>query len=282
MTDYPGLDYIKWDANCPIQEAGSQYLSADNQSHLYIDYHRGLEKTLKRIRAKYPTLTIQACASGGGRVNWGYMPYFDEFWVSDNTDALQRVYMQWGTSYFFPALTMASHISVTPNHQTNRIIPLKYRTDVAMSGRLGMELQPKDMSEREKDQTRRAIADYKRIRPIVQFGDIYRLLSPYDHKGAASMMYVSPEKDKAVYYWWKTETFVNQQLPRITMAGLDPDRKYRITELNRIDNTPLAFEGKTFTGRFLMSNGLEIPLGHNVDYDQRSDYASRVLLLEAQ
>ena len=210
------------------------------------------------------------------------MPYFDEFWVSDNTDALQRVYMQWGTSYFFPALTMASHISVTPNHQTNRIIPLKYRTDVAMSGRLGMELQPKDMSEREKDQTRRAIADYKRIRPIVQFGDIYRLLSPYDHKGAASMMYVSPEKDKAVYYWWKTETFVNQQLPRITMAGLDPDRKYRITELNRIDNTPLAFEGKTFTGRFLMSNGLEIPLGHNVDYDQRSDYASRVLLLEAQ
>ena len=282
MTNYPGLDYIKWDANCPIQEAGSQYLSADNQSHLYIDYHRGLEKTLKRIRAKYPTLTIQACASGGGRVNWGYMPYFDEFWVSDNTDALQRVYMQWGTSYFFPALTMASHISVTPNHQTNRIMPLKYRTDVAMSGRLGMELQPKDMSEREKDQTRRAIADYKRIRPIVQFGDIYRLLSPYDHKGAASMMYVSPEKDKAVYYWWKTETFVNQQLPRITMAGLDPDRKYRITELNRIDNTPLAFEGKTFTGRFLMSNGLEIPLGHNVDYDQRSDYASRVLLLEAQ
>lgn len=282
MTKYPELDYIKWDANCPIQQAGSQYLTAENQSHLYIDYHRGLEKTLKRIREKYPDLTIQACASGGGRVNWGYMPYFDEFWVSDNTDALQRMYMQWGTSYFFPAITMASHISVTPNHQTQRIIPLKFRTDVAMSGRLGMELQPKDMTDAQKEQTRKAIADYKLIRPIVQFGDIYRLLSPYDNKGAASLMYVSPEKDSAVYYWWKTETFVNQQLPRVTMAGLDPDRVYTVTELNRIDNTPLPYEGKSFSGKFLMSNGLEMPLGHNVDRDLRSDYASRVLLLKAK
>ena len=93
-------------------------------------------------------------------------------------------------------------------------------------------------------------------------------------------MYVSPEKDKAVYYWWKTESFVNQQLPRVPMAGLDPDRNYRVTELNRIDNTPLPYEGKTFSGRYLMSNGLEMPLDHNVDYHKRNDYASRVLLLE--
>lgn len=282
MTKYPGLDYIKWDANCSVLQAGSQYQSADNQNHLFIDYHRGLEKTLKRIRQKYPDLTIQACASGGGRANWGYMPYFDEFWVSDNTDALQRIYMQWGTSYFFPAITMASHISVTPNHQTQRVIPLKFRTDVAMSGRLGMELQPKDMTDADKEQTRRAIADYKLIRPIVQFGDIYRLLSPYDKKGAASLMYVSPQKDSAVYYWWKTEAFVNQQLPRVVMAGLDPERIYTVTELNRIDNTPLPYEGKSFSGRFLMSNGLEMPQGHNVAPEQRSDYASRVLLLRAQ
>ena len=89
MTGYPEIDYIKWDANAPIMNHGSQYQTADNQSHLYIDYHRGLEAALKRIRAKYPHLTIQACASGGGRANWGVLPYFDEFWVSDNTDALQ-------------------------------------------------------------------------------------------------------------------------------------------------------------------------------------------------
>ena len=280
MTNYPEIDYIKWDANAPIMNHGSQYQTADNQSHLYIDYHRGLEAALKRIRAKYPHLTIQACASGGGRANWGVLPYFDEFWVSDNTDALQRIYMQWGTSYFFPAVAMASHISNAPNHQTFSTVPLKFRTDVAMSGRLGMEIQPKIMSDPEKEQTRKAIADYKRVRHTVQQGDLYRLLSPYDRKGAASLMYVEPDKSKAVFYWWKTETFVNQQLPRVTMAGLDPDRTYTVTELNRIDNEPLPFEGKQFTGRYLMSNGLEMPLEHNVDYHKRNDYSSRVLLLE--
>lgn len=163
MTQHPDLAYIKWDANMPIMNHGSNYLTADNQSHMYIEYHRGFEKVCQRIRAKYPDLTIQACASGGGRANYGYLPYFDEFWVSDNTDALQRVYMQWGTSYFFPAIAMASHISAAPNHQTFRTIPLKYRIDVAMSGRLGMEIQPKNMTDEEKDLCRKAIADYKRF-----------------------------------------------------------------------------------------------------------------------
>ncbi len=114
--------------------------------------------------------------------------------MSDNTDALQRIYMQWGASYFFPAIAMASHISAAPNHQTFRTIPLKYRIDVAMSGRLGMEIQPKNMTGEEKELCRKAIADYKMIRPVVQLGDIYRLLSPYDRLGAASLMYVAPEK----------------------------------------------------------------------------------------
>ena len=245
MTEYPEIDYIKWDANMGIMNHGSNFLNKDKQSHMYIEYHRGLEKICQRIRAKYPDLTIQACASGGGRANYGYLPYFDEFWVSDNTDALQRIYMQWGTSYFFPAIAMASHISAAPNHQTFRTIPLKYRIDVAMSGRLGMEIQPKNMTDEEKELCRKAIADYKTIRPIVQFGDIYRLISPYDRLGVASLMYTSPEKDKAAFYWWKTETFVNQHIPRVKMAGLNPEKRYRIHELNRIDNTPLAFEGKT-------------------------------------
>ena len=281
MTEYPEIDYIKWDANMGIMNHGSNFLNKDKQSHMYIEYHRGLEKICQRIRTKYPDLTIQACASGGGRANYGYLPYFDEFWVSDNTDALQRIYMQWGTSYFFPAIAMASHISAAPNHQTFRTIPLKYRIDVAMSGRLGMEIQPKNMTDEEKELCRKAIADYKTIRPIVQFGDIYRLISPYDRLGVASLMYTSPEKDKAAFYWWKTETFVNQHIPRVKMAGLNPEKRYRIHELNRIDNTPLAFEGKTFSGAFLMNNGLEIPYRHNVDYHKQNDYASRVLYLEA-
>lgn len=282
MIKYPDIDYIKWDANMDIRNHGSQYLSMDNQSHLYIAYHQGFAKLCDRIRAKYPDLTIQACASGGGRANWGVLPWFDEFWVSDNTDALQRIYMQWGTSYFFPAIAMASHISATPNHTVFRTTSLKYRIDVAMSGRLGMEIQPKNMTEAEKTLCRNAIAEYKQIRPIVQFGDIYRLLSPYDRKGAASMMYVAENKSKAVFYWWKTESFQNEHLPRVKMAGLNSEKMYRIHELNRVDLKPLSFEGQSFSGAYLMNHGLDLPYRNEVEYSQKNDWSSRVLLLEAE
>lgn len=281
MTENPKIDYIKWDANMGIQSHGSSYLTMDKQSHLYIEYHRGFAKVCDRIRAKYPDLTIQACASGGGRANWGVLPWFDEFWVSDNTDALQRIHMQWGTSYFFPAIAMASHISATPNHTVFRTTSLKYRIDVAMSGRLGMEIQPRNMTLEERDLCRKAIAEYKEIRPVVQFGDIYRLKSPFEGDPYSSMMYCSEDKTKAVFYWWKTETFHDQHFPRVKLAGLDPDKIYKIRELNRIDNCPLSFEGKSFTGRFLMETGLSMPLKHNVDYHKQDDWSSRVLYFEA-
>ena len=282
MTKYPEIDYIKWDANMAVMNHGSQYLTMNDQSHLYIEYHRGLEKTCKRIRAKYPDLTIQACASGGGRANWGVLPYFDEFWVSDNTDALQRIYMQWGTSYFFPAIAMASHISATPNHTVFRTTAMKYRIDVAMSGRLGMEIQPKNMTDDEKALCRKAIAEYKQIRPIVQFGDIYRLVSPYDKVGLASLMYVDEAQDKSVFFWWKTESFQNEHLPRVKMAGLDANKNYKVRELNRIDLQPMDIEGKTFSGAYLMNHGLEMPYRNEPEWSKKSDWSSRVLLLEAQ
>lgn len=282
MTNYPEIDYIKWDANTAVLNRGSQYLDKDRQSHLFINYHRGFKNVMERIRAKYPDVTIQACASGGGRANYGILPWFDEFWVSDDTDALQRIYLQWGTSHFFPALAMGSHISAAPNHQTGRVIPLKFRIDVAMSGRLGMEIQPKDMTDAEKEQCRLAISDYKRIRDVVQHGNLYRLQSPYDNKGVASLMYVSDNRDKAVLFWYKTETFAGQKLPPTVLAGLDPDRSYKITELNPIDVVPLAVEGKCFSGNLLMSNGLTLPVEHNNGKDLHIPYASRILLLEAQ
>jgi len=282
LTKYPEIDYIKWDANMAIMNHGSQCLPMQDQSHLYIEYHRGFEKVCKRIRAKYPDVTIQACASGGGRANWGVLPWFDEFWVSDNTDALQRIYMQWGTSYFFPAIAMASHISATPNHTVFRTTAMKYRIDVAMSGRLGMEIQPKNMTDEEKALCRNAIKEYKQIRPIVQFGNIYRLVSPYDRKGLASMMYVDDRQEKAVWYWWKTESFQNEHLPRVHMAGLNPNRMYKVHELNRIDLKPLDCEGKSFSGAYLMNHGLDVPYRNEVDWGKKNEWASRVLLLEAE
>ena len=270
MKENPDIAYIKWDANMPIPVA-----------YPNVDYWQGMYALLDRVREAYPDLVIQCCASGGGRANWGVLPWFDEFWVSDNTDALQRIYMQWGTSYFFPAIAMASHISATPNHTVYRTTSLKYRIDVAMSGRLGMEIQPKNMTAQEKDICRKAIADYKRIRPIVQFGDIYRLVSPYDDRGFASLMYVTENKDKAVAYWWKIANFYDEHFPRLRMNGLAPDRRYRVTELDRLDLKPLPYEGKSFSGRFLMEVGLEIPADNKVEKSLRSDWSSRVLLLEA-
>lgn len=282
LTKYPDIAYIKWDANMAIMNHGSQYLSAADQSHLYIAYHQGFAKVIDRIRAKYKNVVIQCCASGGGRANWGMLRGFDEFWVSDNTDAMQRIYMQYGTSYFFPAIAMASHISAVPNHTVFRTTSLKYRIDVAMSGRLGMEIQPKNMTDEEKALCRKAISEYKEIRPVVQFGDLYRLVSPYDNQGLSSIMYVSEAKDKAVFYWWKLANFYNVHLPRVKMAGLDENKMYKVKELDVIDNKPLDCEGKSYSGKYLMEHGLEMPYVHEVDWGKKNDWSSRVLYLEAE
>lgn len=272
MKENPDLYYIKWDANMSVANWGSSYLTADKQSHLMIDYHRGLRKVLERIRAKYPDLVIQACASGGGRATYGVLPYFDEFWVSDDTDALQRIYMQWGTSYFFPSNAMASHVSAAPNHQTGRIIPIKFRFDVAMTARLGMEIQPKNMTDKEKEFSKKAIEGYKQIRPIVQQGELYRLISPYDKKGVSSLMYTTEDKSQAVFFAYKLEHFCNQSIPRFTMKGLNPDKTYMITEMN-VDGKPVFLDGKKIKGSILMNQGVELPLN--------SEYSSRVLKLTA-
>lgn len=282
LSKYPEIAYIKWDANMAIMNHGSQYLPATDQSHLYIAYHQGFAKVMERIRVKYKDVVIQCCASGGGRANWGFLRGFDEFWCSDNTDALQRVYMQYGTSYFFPAIAMGSHISAVPNHTVFRTTSLKYRIDVAMSGRLGMEIQPKNMTDEEKALCKKAISEYKEIRPVVQLGDLYRLVSPFDNQGLASLMYVSEAKDKAVFYWWKIANFYNVHLPLVKMAGLDANKMYKVRELDVIDNKPLDCEGKSYSGKYLMEHGLEMPYTNEVDWGKKTDWASRVLYLEAQ
>ena len=276
MTNYPEISYMKWDDNCSLLDYGSSYLPKNKQSHLYIEYNRGLQKVLQRIRAKYPELVMQLCAGGGARVNYGLLPYFDEFWTSDDTDALQRIYMQWGVSGFFPAIAMASHVSADKNHQTGRRIPLKFRFDVAMSGRLGMEIQPKDMNDVDKAFAKRAIAAYKDIRPVVQFGDLYRLVSPYDNKGVSSLMYVTSEKNKAVFYAYKMSHFINMVIPKVCMNGLDPSKNYRLVDLTPVDSSkPCDLNGKIISGKILMEEGIALKSL------LKSEYSSLALQLQA-
>lgn len=274
MRDYPELAYIKWDANVSLLNYGSSYLPKNRQSHIYIDFHRGLRKVLERIRAKYPKLVMQACASGGGRASYGVMPYFDEIWTSDNTEAFQRIFIQWGTSMFYPAGAMGAHVSASPNHQSGRRIPLKYRFDVAMSGRLGVEMKPSDFTPDELKFAKQAIADYKRLRDVIQQGDLYRLHSPYEGEGdVASLMYVAPDKSKAVFYGYKLKHGVNKHIPSFRMAGLDPNKNYRLHELTVNDDRMRGMEGAVIPGHILMSTGLNLVLA--------TEYSSRVFELTA-
>lgn len=259
LSKHPDIAYIKWDCNAPIMNYGSTYVPAAKQSEIYIRYHIGLRNVLERIRAKYPDVVIQDCASGGGRVNYGLLPYFDEFWTSDDTDAFQRLFIQWGDSHFYPAIAMASHVSASPNHQTGRIVPLKFRFDVAMTGRLGLELQPKSMTDAEKEFATRAIAAYKEIRPIVQFGDLYRLVSPYSHQSISSLMYATEDKSRAAFFAYRIDYLYNQYVPIVRLAGVDENRSYRIKDLTPNDKgKPCNLDGKVISGKILKYTGLQL------------------------
>ena len=274
-SSVPDLSFIKWDANANIDNVGSTYLDAAHQANLYFDYTMGYYDVLARQRAKYPNLDMQACSSGGGHMEYGSLRYCDEFWTSDNTDPRDRVKMQWGASHFYPACAMASHVTVT-----GRQVPFKYRVDVSFSGRFGLEMQPKSMTPRELEFARNAVKEYHRIRPVVQQGDLYRLVSPFEHDYSA-LMYVNEEKSRAVVclYGLSRDTRKNY-LPPLVLQGLDPAKRYRLRELNteswRKPHSPLLgkctdfvaeMEEKTIpTGEALMKFGLPVSLGDK-DYD---------------
>ena len=267
------IDYIKWDANRNANNVGSAYLPADEQSRFWIDYAQGFYRVMERIRAKYPDVLIQACASGGGRVEYGALKYFDEFWTSDNTEALSRARNQYGTSLFYPAVAMGSHVSAVPNHQTGNVTPIKFRFDMACAGRLGMELQPKQMTDAEKAFARRAIASYKEYRDIVMQGDLYRIGSPYDESGCYGVLYVSKDKRQAVLFAYSLRYQGRSLIPKFRLDGLDPKAGYAVRELN-VDKPRFWFDGKTLSGELLMNAGINPHLS--------KIYDSAVFILKAQ
>jgi len=256
MKQSDNISYIKWDANRHVASIGSMYLSADEQSHFWIKYTQGLYSVYERIRAKYPHVIIQACSSGGGRVDYGALKYHQEVWTSDNTGPRSRIFIQYGTNMIYPALVTGSHVSSSPGHQDGNVTPIKFRFDLAMSGRLGMELQPKDLSVKEKEFAKVAIANYKKIRDIVMQGDLYRIISPYEGKGLYAIMYVSKDKSRAVVFDYCFEFQGRANNSRIIkLNGLDPDKKYKITELN-VEKSNFWANGKTLSGQYLINEGI--------------------------
>lgn len=256
MTKYPGVAFIKWDCNRSMTSAYSPYLK-EKQSHLYVEYTRSLYKVMERIRAKYPTLPIMLCAGGGGRTDYGALKYFTEFWPSDNTDGLERIYIQWGYSYFFPANTISAHVTSMGKNQT-----LKFRTDVAMMGKMGYDIRTNNFTEQELQFSNEAVKTYKKLSDVIWQGDQYRLVSPYDEPRAV-LMYVNEHKSKAVLFNYYTTVRRKDIFNRVRLQGLDPQKKYRFKETNLFPGTKATNpdNDKVFTGDYLMTVGLNLAPG---------------------
>lgn len=275
LVENPGIDYVKWDCNRFVGNPGSSWLPADKQSHLWIDYSNALLKIMEKVSHKYPDATFMACSGGGGRIDYGSMRHFDEYWISDNNDPLQRIFTQWGTQYFFPAIGLASHVSVSPNHISGRSTPLKYRFDVALAGKLGMDLQPSQMTEEEKVFSKSAIALYKEIRSTVLHGDLYRLLSPYESNRTA-YMYVAQDKSEAIVFNFLVRKEIKSNTRTIYLQGLDPEQQYSVEEVNRVSSwsRSAAYKDKLFSGEYLMTVGMTFPM--------YNEYESVVLRIKTQ
>jgi alpha-galactosidase len=248
FKENPALAYIKWDCNAVIYNAHSAYLK--NQSHLYVDYVRGLYNVLKRLRAKYPKVPMMLCSGGGGRVDYAALQYFTEFWPSDNTDPLERIFMQWEYSYFYPAISVSNHVTEWGKQ------PLKFRIDVAMMGKLGFDIVVNKLEGHDLQFAKEAVANYNRIKPVIWHGDVYRLADP-KKESVASLMYVNGLKTSAVVfnYLVKNRYDEGSKYP-VKFKGLDAAKKYTVKEINVFPGTTSEISGdQVYSGEFLMKVG---------------------------
>ena len=253
MTKYPGIAFFKWDCNSPITNIYSVYLK-DKQSHLYVDYVRGLYKVLDRIKAKYPNLPMMLCAGGGGRSDYEALKYFTEFWPSDNTDPIERLFIQWGYSQIFPSKTLCAHVTTW-----NRGTSIKFRTDVAMMCKLGFDIKLEDMNQNEHLYCDQAVKNYNRLKPVILEGDLYRLVSPYGSNHTSSM-YVGKDKKTAVVFAFDIHPRYGEKTLPVRLQGLNSDQMYRVKEINMMSgsSSSLKDNGQLFSGEYLMNVGLNV------------------------
>lgn len=248
----PELAFIKWDCNAVIYNAYSAYLNKKGipQSNLYVDYTKGLYKVLQRIRVKYPKVPMMLCSGGGGRGDYEFLKYFTEFWPSDDTEPLERIFMQWDYSYFFPSITIDNHVTDWGKQ------PLKFRVDVASMGKLGFDIVAKNLNKEDRLFCKEAIKNYNSFKDIVWHGDLFRLVNPHEND-IASLMYVNVEKTRAIVfnYLVNNRYSITATKRPVVLNGLDPNKKYTVRETNLYPGMETALTEKVFTGDFLMKVG---------------------------
>lgn len=269
MVENPDVAYMKWDCNSPITNIYSHYLGR-RQGNLYVDYVRGLYKVFRRVNEKYPRLAMMLCSGGGGRCDYEALKHFTEFWCSDDTDPFERIYIQWSMSKFFPAKSMASHVT-----NWNRQTSVKFRFDVCSMVKLGFDIDLKSLSADEYKFLKNAVAEYRALEPVVLDGSQYRLISPYESSHCA-LNYVSQDKATAVLYTYNLHPRYGANLANVLLQGLNPSAQYKVMEIYRMpgDNSHSEYEGKSFSGDYLMKVGLNVLSADNA--------TSHVFKLEAQ
>lgn len=274
ILSHAKVSYVKWDMNRSISECWSAALPADQQGEVFHRYILGVYDLYERLTSAFPEVLFESCASGGARFDPGMLYYAPQAWTSDDTDAIERLKIQYGSSYGYPVVSMGSHVSMCPNHQLNRNTPLHTRANVAYFGTFGYELDLNRLTPEEQEEVKKQIRFMKDHRELIQFGDFYRLLSPFENNETAWMV-VSPDRRQALVGWYRVLNTVNDRFTRLSLTGLDPDLCYK----NSAD-------GRLYYGDELMNAGLvtsDSSAGEPVPGMEIScDFDSRLYLLEAE
>lgn len=255
VLESASISYVKWDMNRNMTEIGSLGLPPKRQRETAHRYMLGLYRILEEITCKFPNILFESCSGGGGRFDPGMLYYMPQTWTSDDTDAIERLKIQFGTSLVYPSAAMGCHVSAVPNHQVGRITPIETRGIVAMAGNFGYELDITKLSEKEKEKIKNQVQLYKEIRETIQFGDLFRLLSPFEGNVAA-WMNISKDKQEIVVSYVRQYAEPNKYNKSLKLRGLENEAKYKI------DNQDIVFGGDE-----LMNIGLIIP-------ELKGDYAA--------
>lgn len=249
IIDNANVEYIKWDMNRSISDAFSLSIEKERQGEFYHRYILGVYKLLEKLLKKYPNILMEGCSGGGGRYDIGMLYYFPQIWCSDNTDAIERLEIQYGTSFIYPISTVGSHVSAIPNHQTGRDTPINTRGIVAMSGSFGYEMDLSLLSNSEKEIVKEQIICYKKYQPLIHNGLYYRLSSP-NYNNYTAWQFVSKDLKETLVSVVVTRVKPNKLNLIIKLKGLSKDKKYCIENYNN--------DKIVYTGDMLMNGGISI------------------------
>lgn len=245
------IAYVKWDMNRHISDVWSAKLPAERMGEFLHRYVLGLYDLLEKILTAFPNILFEGCSGGGGRFDAGMLYYYVQSWLSDDTDAIERLKIQYGSSFLYPISSMGSHVSAVPNHQTGRLTPLSTRGIVAMAGTFGYELDISKMTDEEKATVKEQVAAFKQYYELIQRGDYYRLTNPYVDE-VTSWLFVSEDKKEALLNAVQQHCEPNPRYMRVKLQGLDESKDYKI-------------DGKVYSGSALMNYGFVLPIV-NGDY----------------